>query len=274
MRRLVAFALGVVLLAGACAGDRGIPAGQGRASSSASPERPTSSVAGSPAPSAAPGAGVETRPGSAAPIAQPSTREQAPVDGRYEYLVTAVDGTGQQQQAVQVLRVATDARGVAVRQTHRLAAAGRDSLSVMEWRPDGVWALSQRSEEGGSSSPDCDWAPDILEWPLPFRVGATWTARSTCSVGSSTRSVTVTGRVVRTENVQVGDRSVRAVVLERTRDEKVLLDGSVPIESKERSTDWVAVDNGLLLRSNSSRQGTGGLASGSSDRKLTHLAPR
>lgn len=278
MRRLTAVLCALTLLAGACGG------GDDESASVSTPgdETTTTGPGGegseggdgkTPTPaSIAPGAGAKAQPGSAPPVPQPPANEQAPRDGRYQYSVTATDDKGQQQQATQILTVKTDSRGQVVRQTHRLAAGGRDTVTTLEWRPDGLWLVSQRAEEGGSSSPECDWNPDTLEWPLPFRVGATWTSESTCATGSVSRTVKLSGKVARTETVKVAGKNVDTVVLERTRDERVTLDG-VPIDSTTTTTDWISVDRGLIVRSTATVKGTAGLSSGSSDRRLDNFDP-
>lgn len=277
MRRPAAALIAFSLLAGACGGGgkKDVSADSTSSTTSTTAAGTSGSSDGKPTTTAAPGKGTQTKAGTGQVIAQPAPSRLAPKDGDYVYAGTSTDSKGEQSQQQQTLKVKTTARAAAVRQVHRMGNDNGETVRTLEWRSDGMWVLDQHSEQGGDSSATCDWNPDSLDWLLPFRLGATWSSESTCAVGDTTQRLTIEGKVVRTEDIEIAGQKVRAVVVERTNSTHILLGGTVPLDRVEKATEWISLDRGLLLRSRKTVSSSGAVvAGGTSELTLQNLDPK
>lgn len=129
-----------------------------------------------------------------------------PRAGLYRYRMTSGDGEQEATTGVEDKGRQGDETRLAVTMTGR----GLTGTSEVSWRPDAVRNL-RTTFSFGANTADCDWEPDVVEYALPLRAGATWSSESTCTVRFGATPVVV-------------KRAAKAEVLELRR---VKVDGRV-----------------------------------------------
>lgn len=210
------------------------------------------------------GSGSPVNPGAAAP----------PKAGKYAY--TTSSGAA--------LNLVVEARpsSTGVRQREYFTdengqPAGSGDQNVW-WKAD-----SKVIEDGkygqGDRSTNCNWEPDLLQYVLPLNANSSWKIDSSCPTDLGPQGgpgkITNTGnyRVVGTERLQVGGKSVDCWVIEGTSDTVIKnATGQTVFSFQSTSRDWFAPKYGVSARALTTT--SGGFGEGTESTNLQSVDPK
>jgi hypothetical protein len=188
--------------------------------------------------------------------AKGSTSSTAPVDrhggprpGTYQYDETLADAKNSTHGNVGFQVIDDRAIGDGWRSITTWVEGKKANRMLVTWRLSGRTVEFEQDAQGKSVSPLCDWTPDYLDLATPLKVGAKWSATSTCDQGHTvTKDRVFTGEVTGTDKVSVAGTSVDVFVIHRKVSSTSHI-GDHRIRRDEDYTDRFAPSVGLLIQS-------------------------
>ena len=170
---------------------------------------PAATGDGSSAGTTATSAGASPAPTVAGP-ATPAERGTAPRPGTYRYRTTQ---SGEEPEESD--RIVRDVQRTHTEVHQQIESAdtstgGRVRNDVI-WRGEGL-VVTKSTFSGPQGDIECDWQPDMLEFPAPLAVGKKWTIESSCNTTAQGQPVRVERKANRevtgAEKLSVGGEAV------------------------------------------------------------------
>lgn len=200
------------------------------------------------------------------PPAGEASPSDPPVAGNYTYSVAGtVTSQGKTEQlpkeASLKIDPATLADGGAKRQVHHISAQGGGSDVTYLFASDGIYI-----EQVVNNNYTCALQPPLKALPLPLKVGAKWTAKSTCQ-GTTTD---MTGEILRTEKRTIGGAETDTFVVKSS-----VHTYGAGFDQQQDGTSWFSPDYRLRVREQTHVEMTFGAEKVTSDsvQELTRLTP-
>lgn len=204
--------------------------------------------------------------------ADPAERVAVAELGAYRYRVTA-DG----EERTSTLRI-EDAGGDRRRESRD--DGGRSTTSDVVWSEDAK-VVERTTFEGGGQGSECDWEPDITEFPRRLREGSSWSTDSSCEMrpegfpgpGGITLRLEGTSRVSGATRTTVAGRTLDVWVI---RFEGTFTFGGPEgdeIVSRVTSRDLLSPRHGLFVRSTETMASESGDQRSETTREILNLRP-
>lgn len=133
---------------------------------------------------------------------------QAPALGIYSF-VSCADGSPVDDETIRE----GASGGGKVRRLISHTQQGVQLTETVAYGPEGVIQESLNVTAFGQQA-NCDWNPDIVEYPANLSVGATWSVKSQCTTSFGQFKVEGTGKVLGRKTVTIGGTAVNTWVIE------------------------------------------------------------
>ena len=143
----------------------------------------------------------------------------APAIGKYTYTDCATGET-----ATRAVTAGANSGGV-TRRVIQNSMGGFELYATTAFSTNGV--IQEKAElRAFGQSAQCDWQPDLVEYPGNLAVGTTWSANSTCTLPNGAKlTLTGTRKVTGISTFVVGDTPVTAWIVDDTQNLSTTIQG-------------------------------------------------